>query len=639
MASGLDGDMKKSGGNNNIEASFCSNSRLHSAAATASTNPDEVSFSYTNSQHPKALLQGLQFLRQSDTFCDVILKGQEPSESFPCHRLVLSACSPFFRAMFTSNLAESRKDTVPLPNIAPATLKDLLDYMYTSEMCIEQKNVQSLLAAATFLDITPVRDACCSFMERNMDESNCLMIHCFAEMHSCTSLAEKAKTFALQRFPSVSRCSEFLDMASDKVIDLIESDDLYVEHEETVFDAAVRWLDHGGIDSAARRAQFHEILKHVRLPLLSPYFLEDFVVHLPAIQQDAGAQELLSEARYYHELPNRRAEWTSPRCRLRKSSGFAEVIVCVGGEDDKVVLRSVECFNPITASWSHLKSLPFAVSKAGVVITGDNFMYLCGGEYPDGSATRSVFRYDPVLDEWREMAPLHTARSEIGVALVDDFIYAVGGTDRARPLETVEKFDPKTNKWQNVASLRVSISCASVVALKSFLYVFGGVTDGNSDSTNYAFRYDPKLDHWADLARMPTPRSGCASCVGPSGRIFVVGGLVSSQETLCRVDVYDPCLNTWSTVADMLNRRYRPGIAILDSRIFVLGGETYPDVHSNEIESYDEERNVWESHKSELPCSRSWLSCAVMRVKKGDPADAPPHRQQSRDGRVGWMRP
>jgi kelch-like protein 20/kelch-like protein 24/35 len=69
-------------------------------------------------------------------------------------------------------------------------------------------------------------------------------------------------------------------------------------------------------------------------------------------------------------------------------AGFAEVIVCVGGEDDKVVLRSVECFNPATASWSHLKSLPFAVSKAGLVITGDNFMYLCGGEYPDGAATR-----------------------------------------------------------------------------------------------------------------------------------------------------------------------------------------------------------------------------------------------------------
>lgn len=92
--------------------------------------------------------------------------------------------------------------------------------------------------------------------------------------------------------------------------------------------------------------------------------------------------------------------------------------MCVGGEDDKVVLRSVECFNPTNSSWCHLKSLPQAVSKAGLVITGDNFMYLCGGEFPDGSAVRQVYRYDPVLDEWRELAQLLVARSEVGKCLI-----------------------------------------------------------------------------------------------------------------------------------------------------------------------------------------------------------------------------
>lgn len=93
----------------------------------------------------------------------------------------------------------------------------LVNYAYTSEVSIDKNNVQSLLAAATFLDITPVRDACCNFLERNMDESNCLMMHCFAELHSCTTLAEKAKTFALQRFPAVAQCSEFLEMVKEKV--------------------------------------------------------------------------------------------------------------------------------------------------------------------------------------------------------------------------------------------------------------------------------------------------------------------------------------------------------------------------------------------------------------------------------------
>lgn len=40
---------------------------------------------------------------------------------------------------------------------------------------------------------------------------------------------------------------------------------------------------------------------------------------------------------------------------------FVQVIVAVGGEDNKLVLRSVECFDPLAHSWRSLSCLPFAV--------------------------------------------------------------------------------------------------------------------------------------------------------------------------------------------------------------------------------------------------------------------------------------
>ena len=46
------------------------------------------------------------------------------------------------------------------------------------------------------------------------------------------------------------------------------------------------------------------------------------------------------------------------------------MIIAVGGEDDKVVLRSVESFDPHTNHWRTLSCLPFAVSKHGLVVTG-----------------------------------------------------------------------------------------------------------------------------------------------------------------------------------------------------------------------------------------------------------------------------
>ena len=51
-------------------------------------------------------------------------------------------------------------------------------------------------------------------------------------------------------------------------------------------------------------------------------------------------------------------------------TGYMEVIICVGGEDDKVVLRSVEMFDPDTCRWKPLSCLPFAISKHGMVSSG-----------------------------------------------------------------------------------------------------------------------------------------------------------------------------------------------------------------------------------------------------------------------------
>ena len=56
----------------------------------------------------------------------------------------------------------------------------------------------------------------------------------------------------------------------------------------------------------------------------------------------------------------------------------------------------------------------FFCSKHGLVVSGQNKMYMAGGEYPDGSASQAFWRYDPVLDVWQEMASMQSPRSELG---------------------------------------------------------------------------------------------------------------------------------------------------------------------------------------------------------------------------------
>ena len=112
----------------------------------------------------------------------------------------------------------------------------------------------------------------------------------------------------------------------------------------------------------SRENRLHAVLAHVRLPLVSPYFLHDWVEKNPLVSGSPDSLHLVEEAKLFHLLPDRRPDFEhSARFTPRRNAGTAQVIVSVGGEDDKVVLRSVEYWDPCTNIWKQLAALPFAV--------------------------------------------------------------------------------------------------------------------------------------------------------------------------------------------------------------------------------------------------------------------------------------
>ncbi|XP_028456476.1 kelch-like protein 20 isoform X3 [Perca flavescens] len=531
------------------------------AAAAAAAPPSSLSsedYLFVEPRHPNTVLQGLNSLRLNNAFCDVTLccGGQE----FPCHRIVLASFSSYFQAMFSTDLIESKQERVAINGVEPQMIGMLVSYAYTSEVYISKANVQALLAAANLLDVMAVREACCRFMEHQMDEMNCVGIHCFAEAHSCKVLEKRSMDYIHEHFSSVSQQEEFLSLCVDKLTEIIASDFLNVPKEEMVFEAAISWLN----KCTSRKQSFEKVLEHIRLPLISPYYLHDVIESLDVVKENQGCQKLISEAKDYLLLKDRRGELYCSRSRPRRSTETAEVIVTVGGEDDKVVLRSVESFDPVTNQWKNLACLPFAVSKHGLVLS-DSTLYLAGGEFPDGSASREMWRYDPCFDSWMEMAPMNVARSELGLVMLDGFVYAVGGWEGRSRLDSVECYNPHTNSWQFTESVKMAVTSPAVVALDGLLYVTGG---------------------WH-----------------------------ASTENTDKVECYNPKTNLWTMCAPMKERRYRPGAAVVDGKIYVLGGEEGWDRYHDTIERYCDEKDMWEII-GEMTTSRSWLSCVSLQLRK-----------------------
>jgi len=558
--------------------------------------------------HSDNLLHGLNKLRIENTFTDVRIRVGE--EEFPVHRCVMSSFSPYFRAMFTAGLAESEMDVVTLQSVEPEMIKQLINFAYTGAIVINKHNVQNLLSAANLLEVLQVRDACCQFLDRNMDVSNCLGIHCFAEAHACTELMYRARAFLLKHFQDIIEGEEFLTIWESKLIEIISSDELVVDKEETVFSAALTWL------KAQERVpkSFHNVLKHVRLPLLNKYFIHDVVEQTAAVMESAECRALVEEAKTFHLLPDRRESSLNERTRPRMSAGTTQVIVSVGGEDDKVVMRSVEFWDPVTSVWKTLACLPFAVSKHGLVVSGQGKLYMAGGEYPDGSASKAMWRYDPVLNAWHEMAGMNVCRSELGLVMLDGCVYAVGGWEGRSRLDSVERYDPETNSWHFVPPLKMAVTSPAVVAYDGALYVTGGAILEDGDGIELVQRYDNKTGYWTEMASMLIPRSGSAACV-LGGFIYVVGGWHASTENTNKVERYDVAKNKWEFVACMCERRYRPAAAAIGGRLYVLGGEEGLDRHHDTIEAYDPGSDSW-SIIGNLTSSRSWLSAAPITIRK-----------------------
>lgn len=93
---------------------------------------------YCNGQYPFKVLTNLNQLRSQSRFCDVdIVAG---GAIYAAHRVILSAASAYFEAMFRPELGlnEVNQKTVVLHTIDGEILNILLDFIYTGRCEITQ---------------------------------------------------------------------------------------------------------------------------------------------------------------------------------------------------------------------------------------------------------------------------------------------------------------------------------------------------------------------------------------------------------------------------------------------------------------------------------------------------------------------
>ncbi|XP_078656156.1 kelch repeat and BTB domain-containing protein 8-like isoform X2 [Branchiostoma floridae x Branchiostoma belcheri] len=211
------------------------------AAADQETHVSTVrARSYQDESYQHGFLGAVGDLQKEGELQDVVLEVE--GRRFPCHRLVLSTASPYFRAMFTSDMAESRQKTVVLQGLDADMFEEILSYIYSGTLHVSLDRVQPLYQTADFLQLD-----------------------------------------------YVSSSEEFCSLSVDQLTEIISQDKLEVKEETRVWEAVVRWVQHSRED---RLQHLPSILPHIRFKLLTSDDMAAILDH-PLVREDHGNSEII----------------------------------------------------------------------------------------------------------------------------------------------------------------------------------------------------------------------------------------------------------------------------------------------------------------------------------------------------------
>jgi N-acetylneuraminic acid mutarotase len=285
-------------------------------------------------------------------------------------------------------------------------------------------------------------------------------------------------------------------------------------------------------------------------------------------------------------------------------------IYAIGGYSNGGVVGTNEMYDPETNTWTTKEPMPTARAAFGIAVY-QNKIHVMGGYVPyDFFFSQAHEVYDPVTDTWETKSG--TEFSAFFCAnVVNDKLYVMGGQRQVfYPHGTIEQnmlYDPLTDSWTDLTPMPTGVSDYTSAVIDNKIYVMGGRSGSVTAENILTQIYDPETDAWSTGAQIPSivfdAAAGATSGEFALKRIYVVGGidyskrvseelssLYDPEATSDLTQIYDPETDIWTTGAPMLTSRYGLGVAVIDDKIYAIGGkkggETYPTEYYSKNEMY-----------------------------------------------------
>ncbi|KAJ4925557.1 hypothetical protein JOQ06_018283 [Pogonophryne albipinna] len=570
--------------------------------------------------YQQTLLQdGLFELLENDKLVDCVLKIKD--KEFPCHRLVLCACSSFFRSIFLSDLEESKKKEIVLEDVEPGVMGLVLKYLYTCKINVTEQNVQDIFAVANVYQIPSIFTVCVSFLQKRLSLSNCLAVFRLGLMLDCPRLALSARNYACERFQLISRDEEFFQLLPSELAAILANDNLNVETEEAVFEALMKWVSR---DTGSREKELPGLLDCIRLRLVSQDYLKEKVEKNELISNNSELQQkiqvvkdalagIMPEVKKNKSTENGGAEGEDEEQEEEEGllPGILNDTLRFGMFVRNMILMVNEAgavaYDP-TGNDCFLASLSTQVPKNHIsLVTKENQIFVAGGLFVDEQNKEDplcsfFLQYDPVSADWLGMPPLPSPRFLFGLAEAENFIFVLGGRElkeTERTLDSVLVYDRESFKWGESESLPWPVYGHATVSHKDVVYVIGGKGDSKTCLKKMC-AYDARRFEWKELAPMKVARSLFGATVHKD-KIYVGTG-VTDEGLTDTLEVYDIATNTWSDFVAFPQERSSLMLVSLAGQLYAIGGFAMMPLEDSEEIVPKEMNDIWRFDETE----RKW---------------------------------
>uniref|UniRef100_A0A3B3UST8 Kelch-like family member 41a n=1 Tax=Poecilia latipinna TaxID=48699 RepID=A0A3B3UST8_9TELE len=511
------------------------------------------------------LQDGLKELLNENKLIDCVLKVGD--RSIPSHQLILAACSPYFRELFFSvdGKEEDRKEVV-LENLDPNVMEVIVNYLYSAEIDINDNNVQDIFVVANRFQIPSVFTVCVNYLQKSLTKKSCLAIYRLGLMLNCARLAMAARDYIADRFETIAKDEDFLDLAPPEIFAIIGTDALNVEKEEAVFEALMRWIRK---DKEKRAKSLDEAFEYIRFRLLPEKYFKEKVEKDELIKADP---ELLKKIKVIKEafagkLPEKRKgsgddegdEGTLPGYlnNSRRYGMHAKDVIVMINDTAAVAYdgQENECFLAAMSERIPRNHVSLATKK--------NNLYVLGGLFADEEDKENplqcyFYQLDSLAAEWLALPPMPSPRCLFAMGEFENLIFAVAGKDLQsnESHDTVMCYDTEKMKWTETKKLPVKIHGHCVVSENGLVYCLGGKTD----------------EKWSPFTEFPQERSSI-NMVSCGGLLYAVGGfaMVENENKECAptevIDIwqYEEDSKQWNGM--IREMRYAAGASCVSMRL------------------------------------------------------------------------